>query len=68
MQRSARRRVAFFLNGASQGRPLIQVMYIIQSKRKVAFRPSANFAQALRAFEEQVRRQILPVVAPQMAL
>jgi hypothetical protein len=66
MQRSTTS-CAFFLMVLT-GRPLIQVMYLIQSKRKVAFRPSANFAQALRAFEEQVRRQILPVVAPQMAL
>ncbi len=66
MQRSTTA-CAFFLMVLT-GRPLIQVMYLIQSKRKVAFRPSPNFAQALRTFEEQVRRQILPVVAPQMAL
>jgi len=50
------------------GRPLIQIMYLIQSKRKIAFQPSANFATALRAFEEQVRRQILPTVAPHLLI
>jgi hypothetical protein len=63
MQRSATA-VAFFLLVLT-GRPLIQVMYLIQSRRPITFRPSANFAPALRAFEEQVRTQILPVVAPQ---
>jgi len=63
MQRSTTA-CAFFLLVLT-GRPLIQVMYLIQSKRKVAFRPSANFAQALRAFEERVRSEILPQVAPQ---
>jgi hypothetical protein len=63
MQRSATA-VAFFLLVLT-GRPLIQVMYLIQSRRPITFRPTANFAPALRAFEEQVRTQILPVVAPQ---
>lgn len=58
MQRSTTA-CAFFLMVLT-GRPLIQVMYLIQSRRKIAFRPSANFAPALRAFEEQVRDQILP--------
>lgn len=64
MQRSTTA-CAFFLMVLT-GRPLIQVMYLIQSKRKIAFQPSANFATALRAFEEQVRRQILPTVAPHL--
>ena len=51
MQRSTSA-VAFFLMVLT-GRPLIQVMYMIQSKRQIAFRPSANFATALRAFESQ---------------
>jgi hypothetical protein len=61
MQRSATA-VAFFLMILT-GRPLIQVMYLIQSRRPITFRPSANFAPALRAFEEQVRTQILPPVS-----
>ena len=66
MQRSTTA-CAFFLMVLT-GRPLIQVMYLIQSKRKIAFKPSANFAAALRAFESQVRSQILPVIAPQVPL
>lgn len=66
MQRSTTA-CAFFLMVLT-GRPLIQVMYLIQSKRKIAFQPSANFAAALRAFESQVRSQILPVIAPHTAL
>lgn len=64
MQRSTAA-CAFFLLVLT-GRPLIQVMYLIQSRRKVAFRPSANFAPAMRAFEGQVRTQILPKVAPHL--
>jgi rhodanese-related sulfurtransferase len=60
MQRSATA-CAFFLMVLT-GRPLIQVLYLIQSRRKVAFQPSANFATALRGFEEQVRMQLLPVL------
>lgn len=62
MQRSATA-VAFFLLVLT-GRPLVQVMYLIQDRRPITFKPTANFATALRAFEEQVRTQILPVVAP----
>lgn len=62
MQRSTTA-CAFFLMILT-GRPLIQVMYLIQSRRKVAFRPVANFATALRSFEQQVRTQIMPVVSP----
>lgn len=65
MQRSTTA-CAFFLMVLT-GRPLIQVMYLIQSKRKIAFQPAANFANALRAFEGQVRQQILPVIRPQDA-
>jgi hypothetical protein len=43
------------------GRPLVQVMYLIQSRRPVAFFPQPNFIQAMRAFEETVRTQIHPV-------
>jgi hypothetical protein len=57
-QRSATA-VAFFLMVLT-GRPLIQVMYLIQSRRPIAFQPSPNFATALRAFEEMVRNQIHP--------
>jgi len=66
MQRSTAA-AAFFLLVLT-GRPLIQVMYLIQSRRPVAFRPSANFASAMRAFEEEVRTQILPKVAPHRLL
>ena len=58
-QRSAAS-VAFFLMLLT-GRPLIQVMYLIQSRRPVAFQPQPNFASAMRAFEETVRTQITPV-------
>jgi protein-tyrosine phosphatase len=64
MQRSTTA-CAFFLM-ALTGRPLIQVMYLIQSRRKVAFQPSANFARALRGFEEQLTQKILPSVAPHL--
>ena len=64
MQRSTTA-CAFFLMVLT-GRPLIQVMYLIQNKRKIAFRPTANFANALRGFENQVRSQILPKVAPHL--
>ena len=57
-QRSATA-VAFFLMVLT-GRPLIQVMYLIQSRRPIAFQPRPNFAPALRAFEEMVRTQIHP--------
>lgn len=60
-QRSATA-VAFFLMVLT-GRPLIQVMYLIQSRRPVAFQPRPNFAQPLRAFEEMVRTQIHPASA-----
>jgi protein-tyrosine phosphatase len=58
-QRSASA-VAFFLMVLT-GRPLVQVMYLIQSRRREAFFPQANFAPALRAFEETMRTQIHPV-------
>lgn len=58
MQRSATA-VAFFLL-VFTGRPLIQIMYMIQSRRPITFRPSPNFAPALRAFEEQVMTELLP--------
>lgn len=45
---------AFFMMALTQ-KPLIQVMYAIQSRRTVAFRHGPNFAAALRSFEEQVR-------------
>ena len=60
-QRSATA-VAFFLMVLT-GRPLIQVMYLIQSRRPVAFQPQPNFATALRSFEETVRTQIHPASA-----
>jgi rhodanese-related sulfurtransferase len=66
MQRSTAA-AAFFLMVLT-GRPLIQVMYLIQSRRPVAFRPTPNFAPAMRAFEEQVRTLILPRAAPQLLL
>jgi protein-tyrosine phosphatase len=52
MQRSTSA-CAFFLMVLT-GRPLIQVMHLIQSRRRIAFQPSANFASALRAFEQQI--------------
>lgn len=64
MQRSTTA-CAFFLMVLT-GRPLIQVMYLIQSRRRIAFQPRPNFAAALRAFEEQARSQILPAVAPHL--
>ena len=53
IQRSATA-VAFFLL-VYTGRPLIQVMYMIQNRRRITFKPTPNFALALRSFEEQVR-------------
>jgi hypothetical protein len=53
MQRSTTA-CAFFLM-ALTGKPLIEVMHMIQKKRKVAFQPSANFAGPLRAFEKLIR-------------
>lgn len=58
MQRSATA-VAFFLMVLT-GRPLIQVMYMIQSRRSITFRPTPNFAPALRAFEERVATELRP--------
>jgi protein-tyrosine phosphatase len=66
MQRSTTA-CAFFLMVLT-GRPLIQVMYLIQSKRRIAFQPRPNFATALRTFEQQVRGQILPAVAPRITI
>ena len=43
----------FFLMILS-GRPLIHVMNLIRSKRRVAFFPTANFATALKGFEKLV--------------
>lgn len=54
---------AFFLMVLT-GRPLIQVMHLIQSKRGITFTPKANFANALRSFENTVRQQILPLIRP----
>jgi hypothetical protein len=58
MQRSASA-VAFFLL-VFTGRPLIQIMYMIQSRRPITFRPTPNFAPALRGFEERVMTELLP--------
>lgn len=58
MQRSATA-AAFFLMVLT-GRPLIQVMYMIQSRRSITFRPTPNFAPALRAFEERVATELRP--------
>jgi dual specificity phosphatase 12 len=62
MQRSTTA-CAFFLMVLT-GRPLIQIMHLIQAKRPVAFQPRPNFASALRGFEQEVRTKILPVVRP----
>jgi dual specificity phosphatase 12 len=64
MQRSTTA-CAFFLMILT-GRPLIQVMYLIQSRRPIAFQPRPNFSESLRHFEKQVRTQILPRVAPNL--
>jgi len=53
MQRSTTA-CAFFLMAMTK-KPLIEVMSLIQRKRRVAFQPSANFAGPLRAFEKLVR-------------
>jgi len=53
MQRSTAA-CSFFLM-ALTGRPLIEVMYMIKSKRPIAFEPQANFANAMRSFEEKMR-------------
>lgn len=45
---------AFFLMVLT-GRPLIQIMYLIKSKRPVAFTPSANFASSMYGFEDIVK-------------
>lgn len=57
MQRSATA-CAFFLMVLT-GRPLVQVMYLIKSRRKICFHPSPNFAPALRAFEARVRTPVV---------
>ena len=54
MQRSTTA-CAFFLMILT-GRPLIQVMHFIKSKRQIAFEPSANFASALRSFEHYINQ------------
>jgi protein-tyrosine phosphatase len=59
MQRSTTA-CAFFLLVLT-GWPLIQVMRLIRDKRPIAFRPTPNFASALRDFEAQVTQQIRPV-------
>jgi hypothetical protein len=64
MQRSTTA-CAFFLMVLT-GRPLIQVMYLIQSRRPIAFKPSPNFATSLRHFENQVQTNLLPRVAPHL--
>ena len=56
MQRSTTA-CAFFLMVLT-GRPLMQVMHLIKSKRPIAFEPSPNFATALRGFEAMVRTHI----------
>ena len=53
MQRSTAA-CSFFLM-ALTGRPLIEVMYMIKNKRPIAFEPQANFANAMRSFEEKMR-------------
>jgi len=58
MQRSTTA-CAFFLMVLT-AMPLIQVMYLIRSRRPIAFRPTPNFAESLRKFETQVKTQILP--------
>jgi dual specificity phosphatase 12 len=64
MQRSTTA-CAFFLMVLT-GKPLIQVMYLIRSKRPIAFSPRPNFADSLRKFEQQVQAQILPRAAPHL--
>lgn len=59
MQRSTTA-CAFFLLVLT-GRPLIQVMQLIRDRRKIAFKPTPNFASSLRDFESQVAQQIRPV-------
>jgi hypothetical protein len=53
MQRSTTA-CAFFLMVLTR-KPLIEVMHMIQQKRAVAFKPAANFAAPLRAFEKIIR-------------
>lgn len=53
---------AFFLLVLT-GKSLIEVMYMIKTKRPVAFEPSPNFASAMRGFEQIVRNQIRPQYA-----
>jgi protein-tyrosine phosphatase len=54
MQRSTAS-CAFFLMVLT-GKSLIEVMYMIKNRRPVAFEPRPNFANAMRAFEETLRR------------
>jgi protein-tyrosine phosphatase len=57
MQRSATA-CAFFLMVLT-GRPLVQIMYLIKSRRNICFSPSPNFAPALRAFEAHIRTPVV---------
>jgi len=53
MQRSTTACAMFMM--ARTGKPLIEVMRDIKRKRTIAFEPSPNFIEALRAFEAQLR-------------
>ena len=58
MQRSAAS-VAMYLI-AIKGLTADQAMEFIQSKRSIAFRPSANFEKAIRGFEGSFNRDVRP--------
>jgi protein-tyrosine phosphatase len=58
MQRSAAS-VAMYLV-ATKNMTTDEVIRYIQSKRKIAFRPSANFEKSIRGFEASFNREIRP--------
>jgi dual specificity phosphatase 12 len=58
MQRSAAS-IAMYLV-ASQNLQTEQAIAYLQSKRPIAFRPSANFERAIRGFEDAFNREVRP--------
>ena len=65
MQRSAAS-IAMYLI-ATKGMKTDQTIEYIQSKRSIAFRPSANFEKSIRGFEASFERDIRPQLAPRTA-
>lgn len=59
MQRSAAS-VAMYLIAVRRGITTDEAIRFIQSKRSIAFRPSANFEKSIRGFEASFNNDILP--------